>query len=139
MKKKPNYLFFIAMFLLSFIFFNILVSSILFLLKQSITSINVIIAMILSILLMIYTLKKDDNYKLKSFAITIAVPISIIIGTTFISGKVYDYSWDGNSYHKSTIGILSDGWNPVYETMKEFDLLAQYCLYPHSSFLQVKI
>ena len=121
MKKKPNYLFFIAMYLLSFIFFNILVSSILFLLKQSITSINVIIAMILSILLMMYTLKKDDNYKLKSFAITIAVPISIIIGTTFISGKVYDYSWDGNSYHKSTIGILSDGWNPVYETMKEFD------------------
>lgn len=121
MKKMSNYLFFIAEFLLSFIFFNILVSSILFIFKQSITSINIIIALILSILLMVYTLKRNNYLKLKSIALTISISIIIIIISTFISGKIFDYSWDGNSYHKSTIGMLADGWNPVYETMNEFD------------------
>ena len=32
-----------------------------------------------------------------------------------------DFTFDGNTYHKATIGLLKEGWNPLYETAAEFD------------------
>jgi hypothetical protein len=38
----------------------------------------------------------------------------------FISGKIYDLSYDGNAYHKDAIALLKNGWNPVYESSEDF-------------------
>lgn len=33
----------------------------------------------------------------------------------FIANLVVDQSYDGNAYHKLAVGLLKNGWNPVYE------------------------
>ena len=32
----------------------------------------------------------------------------------------YDLTWDGNTYHKLAVGMLRDGWNPVYQSAESF-------------------
>ena len=113
-----------GLFLLSFIFFNIFISSVMFILKINILKIYPIISLILSLLLNTIIIKKDKDLNTKvviSSLITILLPILIIGCSIFISEKFYDNTWDGNSYHKASIGSLMDGWNPVYEHMEDFD------------------
>ena len=118
-----NFLFFSALFLLSFVFFNILVSSIGFILKISITKWSFFLSMIFSVTLnIIYCGKKNIFITLFS----IIVPLLIIFLAINLNAKFYDYTWDGNSYHKSTIGMMMSGWNPVYENMEEFDYKSKF-------------
>ena len=114
-------LFYIGFFLLSFIFLNIFISSFLFIFHVSILPINIFISTILSILLNYISIKNNSNNNKKMFLISIIISFLVIIFSIYISGKIYDRSYDGNSYHKLTIGELSDGWNPIYEKVEDYD------------------
>lgn len=118
MKNKKMYLFGIT--LIIFIFNNLLISSLLFLLNISISYINVILSFLLTILIYILIMKKE-NYHFKEQLISISLFIIIIITSIFISGQIYDTTYDGNTYHKTAVGQLKSGWNPVYETIEEFN------------------
>ena len=107
-----------AFFLLLFIFFNILISSVFFIFGISIQKSFLIIALILSIFFTYFICKKND---LKNLSIAIVLPILIIIFSILLNGKIFDYTWDGNSYQKATTGMLAIGWNPLYEELEEFD------------------
>lgn len=122
--KLCDHLFLSAIFLLAFIFFNVLISTVLFIFKVDITSANTIIATFLTIVLNIIFLKRKNlskKDKLISIITTIIFPIVVIILSVFINGKVLDTTWDGNSYQKGTSGLLADGWNPLYEDVEVFD------------------
>lgn len=41
----------------------------------------------------------------------VLVELVIVIGLALM---IYDISWDGNTYHKTAIGLLMDGWNPIH-------------------------
>ena len=112
-------LFSIGLFILTFIFTNVLVSSTLFIFKISITKVTFIISLIITTFVMLFFLKKENNNK-KIYIYSLIISIIILFGTIFISGKIYDQSADGNSYHKSTIGMLANGWNPLYENMEDY-------------------
>lgn len=121
---KPIFL--SAFFLLMFIFFNILTSSVLFIFKVSIQSWYLIFSLFLSVCSMLFLLKKKallENKKdiIKNILIAVIFPIAIIFFSIFINGKIYDYTWDGNSYQKATTGMLAIGWNPLYEELEDFD------------------
>lgn len=123
-KKYNGVIFLSAFFLLSFIFFNIFLSTLFFIFKISINASYVVISFVLSILLNIYFMKKKNMFDEKKFinsAISILMPILIIIFSICINGKVLDYTWDGNSYQKATVGLLASGWNPLYEHLEDFD------------------
>lgn len=53
--------------------------------------------------------------------------IPIFIGTlvfaiaTIISGKIYDSTADGNTYHKLAVGAMKNGWNPVWTEVEDFN------------------
>ena len=32
---------------------------------------------------------------------------------TFVSGLLFDATWDGNAYHKLAVGLLKNSWNPM--------------------------
>lgn len=112
-------LFIISLFLVSFIFFNISLSAILFIFKVCIKKWNAPIALLISIILCCIIIKKDNRFNLKSFIpyICILVPILIILFSVNLSSQIYDYTYDGNSYHKATIGAMINGWNPVYQNI----------------------
>lgn len=125
-KKMHKSIFFAAFFLLTFIFFNIFISTVFFIFKISIQSSFLVISLLLSICTTLFFLKKKELLKEKKDAIlntsvSIILPIIIIFLSIFINGKVYDYTWDGNSYQKATTGMLAIGWNPLYEELEEFD------------------
>lgn len=52
---------------------------------------------------------------------TIIVYLILVLITPFIFTKTYDLTVDGNSYHKTAIGLMSDGWNPIYESSNDFN------------------
>lgn len=131
-----QYLFVAGIFLISFIFFNVLISSVLFIIHISISIFTPIISLIVSILLILLIIKKNNfNFK-KGVLLSILLPILIIIFSNFISSFFIDYTVDGNSYHKTSIGFMMDGWNPVYEKIEEFNATSKNSKYmPLSSII----
>ena len=66
-------------------------------------------------------LLKEKKDAILNMTLSIILPILIIILSIFLNGKVFDYTWDGNSYQKATTGMLAIGWNPLYEELEDFD------------------
>ena len=106
-----------AVFLLMFICVNILLTSVLFLLHISITAVNILLSLGATILLSWLMFRKKDR---KELAISAGVAVLILIISIFIASHTYDMTWDGNTYHKLAVGMLKDGWNPVYESAEEY-------------------
>lgn len=96
----------------------LVITSVLFLVKISISMWHLPIITAISILLFMIFYKKD-----KKTINLIAVIIALIIfaGVTYIEGKVYDSTADGNTYHKLAIGCMKNGWNPCYESCLYFN------------------
>lgn len=72
-------------------------------------------AAVVSISVTMYT----GNITLKK-VIPLATALFLIVGVSAVaSSYVYDFSFDGNTYHKTTIGMLKNGWNPIYKSFEE--------------------
>lgn len=99
--------------LLGNIFLPALISSFGFILNISISSLTYIISEI--ILIILYAIFFYNKEKKKEFFIPLIVSVIVIIGSIFISSKIYDNSVDGWGYHNPAIIKLSEGWNPLYE------------------------
>ena len=113
----------IGIFILSFIFFNIFLISLSWIVKLNIINISIYISFIMSIFMtLIYFYKCSETKKeaLIYTAIMSIVSILLVIISFNISSNFFDISWDGNSYHKTTIGSIKNGWNPVYEHVEDF-------------------
>ena len=83
-----------------------------------------IVSLLLCIFILLWVLKKFNLLSLKKFyniIIALILPIALIVGSLFVNSKIMDFTFDGNTYHKATIGLLKEGWNPLYETAAEFD------------------
>lgn len=50
----------------------------------------------------------------------VVIGILILFLSVIVCSGFYDWSYDGNTYHKSMIGALKYGWNPLYETFYDF-------------------
>lgn len=61
---------------------------------------------------------KKDNVVFYVFSIIITILIAII--STFLVGKTFDTSCDGNFYHKTAIGLIKEGWNLYMKKVKNF-------------------
>ena len=68
--------------------------------------------------ILIYGIKSKNTKKSK--LIVILIYLLMLIGLPFIFGRTYDLTVDGNSYHKTAIAFIKNGWNPIYETSRDF-------------------
>ncbi|MCI8331059.1 MAG: hypothetical protein HFE04_03035 [Bacilli bacterium] len=116
MENKKKYL--LGLFLILFIFNNIVITSTLLLLKISITKINLALAIIITIIIYIKVMTKE-KYEKQDKIKNIIIFTLIIVTSIAISGQIYDTTYDSNTYHKTSIGELKEGWNPIYETIEE--------------------
>lgn len=80
------------------------------------------IVQLLSVLIPItvYLLAGQQEKSLKKRLITIVSYLLILLVLPFIYNKTYDLTVDGNSYHKTAIAFIKNGWNPIYESSREF-------------------
>ncbi len=124
MKQKVDYrsIFYLGFFILLFIFLNIFIPSLMLLINVSVQKCYFYISLILTIGIVLYLLKRWKILNIKSFLVSIVLPIFLIVTSITVSGQIYDSTWDGNMYHKASIGYLMDGWNPNKEPVEEYDM-----------------
>ena len=118
-----------GVFIIMFIVATIFMATFMFIFKISIHKIYVFISLLISIIVTIFLLKKNKILNVKSIIISVIMPILLIILSIILNGHVIDNSHDGNMYHKSTIGLLKNGWNPLYENVEDFDSNEENPLY----------
>ena len=100
-----------------FTFANLLiVSSVLFFFNISISIFHLPISFVVAII-ELYFFRKPRIIELIISSVLI---FAIFLVSLFLCGRVFDNSYDGNSYHKEAIGFLKEGWNPIYESAEEF-------------------
>ncbi|MBO6086842.1 hypothetical protein J6P92_00655 [bacterium] len=52
--------------------------------------------------------------------ISISLWIFVIIFSLIFGLKFIDSSWDGRAYHQTSIILLGNGWNPIYDNLEDF-------------------
>lgn len=98
-----------------FIFFTVLISTLLLLVNIPVNPVSLILGFILSAGTM-YCLGTRDFKKLGVLFVSVTLIFLISVG---VSCVIYDVSCDGEAYHKPAVGLLNLGWNPIYETTTE--------------------
>jgi hypothetical protein len=121
-----------GLFLLLFTTSILVVSSLLFFVGVSITFFNLFLSLGISIAFFLY-ISSDKSVAIKSILIGSLVFIICVL----ISSFVYDFSWDGNFYHKTAIGLLKEGWNPIYQSAENFGNYSNVLPYINKSMLYV--
>lgn len=106
-----------AIILLIFAVTTILLSSILFFCNISITKYNILISAAITIVITFRIFDKKGIYK---DILSMVIAIIIFSISITVCNKTYDLTWDGNTYHKLAIGMMKDGWNPVYQKAEDF-------------------
>lgn len=104
-----KYIYQTAVFLLIWITGIVAITAVLFLFGISITVCNVLFPLIGSC---IWIFNIEENKKDCCNIIITAILFAIFFA--LISGMSYDKTWDGAAYHKQAVGLLKEGWNPVY-------------------------
>jgi len=57
--------------------------------------------------------------QLSMFMIQVILFIMILLFSLYLSGRIYDLSPDGQTYHQEAIDRLANGWNPVWNYEKD--------------------
>lgn len=60
----------------------------------------------------------------------LAAALFVVLLAVSLSLLLYDVSYDGNSYQKTAIGALANGWNPVWESIGDYWARAPLSLPP---------
>lgn len=94
----------------------LITTSVFWLLGLSLLKFNLIISFLASAIVCYFLL--DSSVKNKILSISIGIVVLII--SVLISGSVYDQTYDGNAYHKETVYMLKEGWNPIHEKYENF-------------------
>ena len=92
-------------------------STLLFFAHVSITPFHLPIFIIISGVLYYFFRKKSSK---KELIQVILISLLIMLVSTGVSALMFDRSSDGNTYHKDAIGVLKEGFNPVYESSSDF-------------------
>uniref|UniRef100_N2AL62 Glycosyltransferase RgtA/B/C/D-like domain-containing protein n=1 Tax=Eubacterium plexicaudatum ASF492 TaxID=1235802 RepID=N2AL62_9FIRM len=95
----------------------VVLTPILFALGISISYINVLFPLIMTALLLFLS----NQYSISEKVIMLCISIGTIIIIVLSCGAVFDQTWDGGAYHKTAVGLLKEGWNPLYNTAIEFN------------------
>ena len=107
-----------AIFLLLFLCLMVTGTTLLFIVNISITKFHLIGFLILSSIIYYFINKKRLDKK--SFFKMLSIALIVISFSTLVSTFMFDRSSDGNTYHKDAIGVLKEGFNPVYEESSKF-------------------
>ena len=106
----------IGFFIVSYIFFQILISSISLLMGKEINSFHFCLAF-LSWALASFCVVQFMKQKPARYFFCFFVSVLIIVSSILFSSLFYDISYDGQAYHQEAIIRLSTGWNPYYENL----------------------
>lgn len=106
-----------SLFLLITITLTLIITNLLFIFNITITKFHLPIIYILTSIGYIIWKKKEW----KKSIVVILVASIVFVGCAYIATATYDGTPDGNTYHKLSVGALKNGWNPLYESVGDFN------------------
>lgn len=110
--------FYVAILLMMFIGFNVLISSVLFILHVSISPVHLVVSVLVTLATGVFMMRRQSS----GFMSTIfAVVASIVLLALFITSITSDDTVDAHGYHETAVGAMKYGWNPVYEHIGDFN------------------
>lgn len=118
MKNLPTFLNYLGLLIIFFIGIDVVATSSLLIFGIKLSALNYPVSLFLACTLLIFLYKKQLNNSSFIFSIFLLIILTFFI--SLLCSNFYDYSWDGNAYHKTAIGFLANGWNPIIETAKNF-------------------
>lgn len=101
-------------FLLLWLCLMVTLTTVLFFVHITITPFHLIASLLITSVVYYLLIKNKSNTK--EFIKIIGISLGVIIISTLISTFMFDRSSDGNTYHKDAVGVLKQGFNPVYES-----------------------
>ena len=107
-----NGIFYSGFLILSFLVTMLILSSIIFLFRGTITKLIPIFSAILSFGILFIFNRKSSKAELLIGGI---LGIIVFFISIIVSQNIYDFAHDSNWYHKAALGSLANGWNPVYD------------------------
>lgn len=113
---KPDFSLILGTFLVNLLLWTLIVSTLLFAIGITVGWWNICLALLVNVLVCCIFLK----VKPKQIALVSLWGLVIVAVTVFACHYCFDYSWDGNDYHKSMIGLMKYGWNPLNESFYDF-------------------
>jgi len=116
-KEEKNIVSGIGEFMLFWMTGIVVITPVLFAFGISISYINVLCPLTAIVLLVFLNRKYSTSEK----AVILCAGIFITIAVILSCGAVFDQTWDGGAYHKTAVGLLKNGWNPLYQTAVEFN------------------
>lgn len=105
-----------AFFLLGWFTVMVVVSVLLFFFHIPITRFHLIGTFLITSVIYYFITKKSSNDIWKVLGLSVLV----IFASILLSSFMFDRSSDGNTYHKDAIGVLKEGFNPVYGSSYDF-------------------
>ncbi len=116
MKKFMQFMCEVAVLLLATLTSVVILTNVLFLFHVSITRWHLPLVFLLTA--SIYVL---CNYRHISKAILgVGTALIVLVGAICVCGRFYDSTTLGNTDYKVAVGMMKNGWNPVYDEVKEF-------------------
>lgn len=115
-KSRVSVLWNMSAFILYVLFSELMVSSVLFAFRVNISKITLPLSIIVAIIVWCVVNKNTISRELMHGVI---LGVFSIILVTVAMGKLYNDEWDGNSYHKLAVGMMKNGWNPMYESVED--------------------
>jgi hypothetical protein len=119
-KRIASICFILGFGLLSFIFLTISLTAIGLLVGITATAVWPVVSLLAATALSWYLLRTQGLQKPWLWVWAAAVPVLIFVAVAVASVTI-DASWDGNSYHKTAIGELANGWNPMRQDVNTFN------------------
>ena len=107
-----------GLFLLLFLTLMVLGTTLLFFIHVSISRFHLIGFLIITSIIYYFITKK--KLKTKDYIITLLLSILVILASMLVATYTFDRSSDGVTYHKDAIGVLKEGFNPVYQESYDF-------------------
>lgn len=105
-----------AFLLLGWFTVMVVASVLLFFFHIPITRFHLIGTFLITSIIYYLIARKSSNDTWKVLGLSVLV----IFASILLSSFMFDRSSDGNTYHKDAIGVLKEGFNPVYESSKDF-------------------
>lgn len=114
----PTLLFLYSSGIVFLLFNTLLLTTLGYFFKVSITDIHYwIIALVTIPAFWFFYKQVSEKRKVIEYILLCAAIILSLLVSVALAGKFYDLTYDGQGYHQDTIVYLSQGWNPVYELL----------------------
>jgi hypothetical protein len=115
----PHYVLFFLHVIIYFISFTLVLMALQFFLQITLVKNEyaILISLFVSIATAIVLFRRVHRYAWRTLASGTLLILGFIVTTGWVSGLVFDKSWDGMAYHQIAILEMAEGWNPFYEKL----------------------